>query len=325
MAVNTDAPLVSFVTPVYNGETYLEECIESIRVQTYSNWEYVIVDNQSTDRTREIAEAYAHEDPRIRVHVNANFLPLMHNWNHAVRQISADSKYCKVVHADDWLFPACVTSMVELAENNPQVGIVGSYRLDEDRVGLDGLPYPSTVVSGRDVVRWHFLEGLYLFGSPTSLLLRADLVRSRPKFYNEDNLHADTEVCYDLLRGTDFGFVHQVLTFTRRHNEAVTSTCRRLNTYIPANVYILKKYGPDFLTESEFKEAMDALMAKYYHFLARNLFRVETGRTPELHEEFWTYHMSALKDLGYCLNRFRLYGAVLVAAYNKTLDMLKVA
>ena len=53
------SPLVSVVTPVYNGETYLAACIESVLSQSYSNWEYVIVNNCSTDRTLDIASDYA--------------------------------------------------------------------------------------------------------------------------------------------------------------------------------------------------------------------------------------------------------------------------
>ena len=51
-------PLVSVVTPVYNGAEYLVECIESVVNQTYANWEYVIVDNCSTDDTLAIARRY---------------------------------------------------------------------------------------------------------------------------------------------------------------------------------------------------------------------------------------------------------------------------
>ena len=119
--------------------------------QTYQHWEYVIVNNCSTDRSLEIAQEYAAQDERIRIVDNDQFLAQMPNWNHAMRQISAQSKYCKVVHADDWLFPECVAQMVALAEAYPSVGLVGAYRLDEDVVNLDGLPYPSTVVSGRKI------------------------------------------------------------------------------------------------------------------------------------------------------------------------------
>ena len=70
------APLVSVVTPVYNGAAYLSECIESVLAQTYTNWEYIIVNNCSTDRTRDIASHYAQQDTRIRLHNNDDFLSL---------------------------------------------------------------------------------------------------------------------------------------------------------------------------------------------------------------------------------------------------------
>src|SRR5579862_8074133 len=92
-------PLVSIVTPVYNGAEYLSECIESILAQTYQNWDYTIVDNRSTDRSLEIARRYAQNDSRIRVHSNQEFLSVIANHNAALRQISSNSKYCKLVFA----------------------------------------------------------------------------------------------------------------------------------------------------------------------------------------------------------------------------------
>ena len=94
---NNSSPLVSVVTPVYNGEKYLDECIRSVRSQTYQNWEYTILNNCSTDRSLEIAERHASEDERIRIVNTDELLPLMKNHNYALRQISPDSKYCKVV------------------------------------------------------------------------------------------------------------------------------------------------------------------------------------------------------------------------------------
>src|SRR4051794_22441125 len=105
-------PLVSILTPVYNGEKYLEECIESVLSQSFQNWEYIIVNNNSTDRTLEIAEEYQRRDSRIRVHSNDTLLPIIANHNRAFGLISAESKYCKVVSADDWLFPECIERMV---------------------------------------------------------------------------------------------------------------------------------------------------------------------------------------------------------------------
>jgi len=95
------------------------------------------------------------------------------------------------------------------------VGIVGSYYLCGIQVGGSGLPYPSTVTPGGEICKWHLLNHpeMYLFGSPTSLMFRSDLIRARNPFYDENSLLEDYEVCYEVLKESDFGFVHKLLTF----------------------------------------------------------------------------------------------------------------
>src|SRR5919108_1027859 len=166
-------PLVSVLTPVYCGEPYLVDCIESVLAQTYPNWEYVLVDNASTDRTAEIIRGYVEKDARIRVHTNSTLVPVIKNHNIALRQMSPSARYVKFVYADDLLFPECLERMVAVAEANPTVGLVAAYRLQGDWVDLDGLPYPSTVVAGHTICR-RCLPGFpYVFGAPTAHLLRA--------------------------------------------------------------------------------------------------------------------------------------------------------
>jgi len=124
-----DSPLVSVVTPVYNGAPYLAECIESVLGQTYSNFEHIIMDNCSTDGTSNIANEYAKKDSRIRVYRNDVLLDIIPNHNRAFRSISAESKYCKVVCGDDWIFPECIARMTCLAEANPSIGVMSAYQL----------------------------------------------------------------------------------------------------------------------------------------------------------------------------------------------------
>jgi glycosyltransferase involved in cell wall biosynthesis len=307
----TSQPLVSVVTPLYNTEKYLAECIESVLAQTYSNWEYIIVNNCSTDRSLEIAQRYAQKDPRIRIDNNQTFLSMMQNGNAALRKISPTSKYCKVVHADDWLFPECLLRMVEVAEAHPSVAIVGAYRLDDVRVNLDGLPYPSTVVPGREICRLTLLGGPYVFGSPTSLLIRSDCIRARQEFYDEVNfsLHADTAVCYEILQHWDFGFVHQVLTYTRRPSEAASSYANEMNTYAAANLMMLKRYGPIFLTQAEYRECLRQDMRRYYEFLGKSALLLRDRK-------FWRYHRNTLINLGDSLYAIKLVTVSLLEAVN---------
>jgi glycosyltransferase involved in cell wall biosynthesis len=285
-------PLVSIVTPAYNEEKYLSECIESVQAQTYSNWDYTIVNNCSTDRTLAIAKNHAARDRRIRVTTNDTFIPAIANLNTAFRRISPVSKYCKMVLADDWMFPECLERMVALMEEHPSVGIVGAYGMQEQLVLWTGLPYPSTVVSGREICRQRLLGGPYVFGSATSVMFRSDLVRSRDPFYNESNVQADSEACFELLKNCDFGFVHQILTFSRDHRpESRLETSREFNTAAPGVLHELVAYGPRYLTPEEYTACFKASVLKYYDFLATNVLQRRHGK-------FWDYHKKKLRDEG---------------------------
>jgi glycosyltransferase involved in cell wall biosynthesis len=287
-----DKPLVSVVTPVYNGAQYLAECIESVLGQTYDAFEYVVADNRSTDDSLEIALRYAAQDGRMRVVPHDEHLSHhIASWNRSMRLVSPEAAYVKVVHADDWLFDECLERMVALARAHPSVGVVGAYRLDEDHVNLDGLPPGTTVVPGRDVVRSFLLGGPlpFLFGSPTSTLFRADLVRKRANLYCEENIHADSEACVDLLTESDFGFVHQVLTYTRRHNEAVTAFTRRIGTYVPADLGVFQRWGPVVLSRDEYDRKLVVRLVEYLLFLLRRPRRWTSA-------EFRAYHRARVRE-----------------------------
>lgn len=284
-------PLVSIVTPVYNGAQYLSECIESVLAQTHKNWDYTIVDNCSTDASLAIAQQYAATDPRIRVVSNDRFMPIIENHNHTIRQISSESKYCKFVFADDWLYPTCVDEMVRVAEENPSVGLVGAYTMDGQSVIWPGPLYPAQRVSGVGICRSMLLGGPYVFGTMTSLLVRSDLVRRRAVFFNEDNLHADTEVCYDLLRESDYGFVHQVLSFSRQRPQSNGSFAADFNS-IELGIFVaFLKYGLFFLKEDEYRRRWKEARREYHQVLAHNLLRVRS-------KNFWEYHKHALAAFG---------------------------
>jgi glycosyltransferase involved in cell wall biosynthesis len=288
----SERPLVWVMTPVYNGERYLAECIESVLAQTHENWQYLVVDNCSSDGTSEIVRDYARRDARVRLHQAGEFLPIISNWNRALRLIPREAKYCKVVHADDTLFPECLERMVDVAERNPSVAIVTSYALWGNEVRHEGVPYPLEVADGREICRLTLQGNCYVFGSPSSILLRTADVRARSSFYNEQNLHADTEVCFDLLRDADLGFVHQILTRTRVHDEAVTSSAVRINTFHDAWLSIHIKYGELYLGRREYQRRLVRRLVRYAVFLAKAVIKAKY-RDPR----FRKHHQVALGRL----------------------------
>ncbi len=308
-------PLVSVLTPVYNGEEYLAECIESVLAQTYQNWEYCIVNNCSTDRTLEIAQMYARKDRRIRIYSNPEFVGCDENGNIAFRQISSDCKYCKVIHADDWMFPECLAKMVELAEAYPTIAIISSYRLTNGSRVMQALPYTSCVFSGWEICRTALLGLTPGFGSPSAMLIHADEVRKRPHFYNVANPHCDMEACLDILRERDFGFVHQMLTFERSHPHSESSRGNRYGFGYFGRFEHVTKYGAQYLSEKEFAAMLKKRRDEYYAFLGKMVFRnKEKG--------FWEYQKAALRRIGYSLSMARVIKAVILEVIDVMLNPL---
>ena len=100
-AMSENEPRVSIGMPVYNGEKYLEEAIQSILAQTYSDFELVISDNASTDKTQEICLEYAARDSRVRYHRNEKNLGAAPNYNRTFEL--STGQYFKWADYDDLL------------------------------------------------------------------------------------------------------------------------------------------------------------------------------------------------------------------------------
>jgi glycosyltransferase involved in cell wall biosynthesis len=114
-------PKVSIITPCYNREKYIRETLECLQKMNYQNWECIVVDDESTDRTAEIVKEIAREDKRILYYFqNKSALPVTKN-----RAISySTGKYILPVDSDDLISPEYVREAVEILESNPNAKIV---------------------------------------------------------------------------------------------------------------------------------------------------------------------------------------------------------
>jgi hypothetical protein len=150
------------------------------------------------------------------------------------------------------------------------------------------------------------------------LLIRADEVRKRPDFFNEANPQADKEICFDILRNGDFGFVHQVLTFTRDHAEADPSRTKSFHMSRQGDLTILMRYGRDFLNPTEFKICEKRQWKEYYSMLGSLVFQKKTPK-------FWQSHMTMLSTIGCRLNWIRVAGAALMGLLDLALNPLNTS
>ena len=308
----TETARVSVLTPVYNGEKHIETCIESVLAQTYSNFEYIIINNCSTDGTLAIAESYARHDPRIRVISNPSLLNVVDSHNKAFSVAPPENRYIKILGADDWLFPNCLTELVNVADQHPTVAMVTSYVLVGAYIGWAGLPFPSTFLRGREVCRMRLRDKILVFGGPSASLLRTSAVKAHLPFYTIGNYHGDNEAYLRLLEKHDFGFVHQVLSFNRRDEDSrTTHYLQRHNSNIVSVLEEIVRFGPVYLTADELRTRLREAKTEYYEFLARAVFEFRST-------EFWKLHLDRLNAMGMPLER----GLLARKVTGRFLDML---
>lgn len=299
--------LVSVVVPFHNTADYLGECIESVLAQTHRNFELLLVDNCSTDRSGEIAARYAATDPRIRFMRTPRLLPQVENYNNALRHIAPDSTYCKIVQADDWIYPNCLEEMVAAAQAAPNVALVGSYSLyepmpglsDTSYVGNTGLEHDRRLLSGTEAARLYLVDYIPMFGSPTCVMYRTSDVLSKSDFYNLNSHNEDIEACLDVLHSGNFAFVHQVLSFNRRQSGSIFLHHTRNDGLVLDRAMILHKYAPQFLSAEEAAKVMGAASHAHYRALGHAALSLKP-------RAYWELHKNGLERMGKPLDYAKL-------------------
>jgi len=117
--MKTETPLVSIGLPVYNGERFVGEAIQCVLDQTFSDWELIICDNSSTDRTVAICRRFADRDSRIRLYQNARNMGVCFNYSEVFRL--SRGKYFKWMAHDDLFAPRFVETCIQDLEKDERV------------------------------------------------------------------------------------------------------------------------------------------------------------------------------------------------------------
>ena len=115
-------PIVTVAIPVYNGELFIKQAIDSVLNQTYKNFVLKIFDNCSTDRTSEII--YSFNDKRIKYIKNKKNIGMLPNWKKALD--SATTKYVALLFSDDFYKPMFLEKTIKIFENNSKIAIVSA-------------------------------------------------------------------------------------------------------------------------------------------------------------------------------------------------------
>jgi glycosyltransferase involved in cell wall biosynthesis len=202
-------PLVSVLLPVYNAESYVAEAIESILNQTYKNFEFIIVNDDSSDRSEEVIFSFS--DERIRYYRNEANLGLIGTLNKSIGLSSG--KYLARMDNDDICLPERLAKQVAFLEAHSEVGVLGTAFYNIDKAGeiSSETAFPSQHI----LLCWSLC-----FFSPLAhptVMMRRELVQ-REGGYKDGIVHCeDYDFWYRLSNKTKLSNLQDVLFKLRKH------------------------------------------------------------------------------------------------------------
>jgi len=176
-------PKITVLMPVYNGEIYLHQAIESILCQTYQDFEFVIINDKSTDNTKDILNSFAAKDSRIVVYENETNLGITKSLNKGLKV--ARGEYIARMDDDDISLPQRFTKQIDYLERYPNVVLVsGAYDIIDDNGKFIGTINRSC---SPGLVAWLLLFCNYVGGHSQVMFRRNAVLESGG--YSEKDLH----------------------------------------------------------------------------------------------------------------------------------------
>lgn len=256
--------LVSIIVPIYNAEKYLDSCIQSVLRQTYTNWELILIDDGSTDKSGRIAEEYGFADERITVFHQKN-LGVSLARNQGIDE--ATGNYVVFLDADDELIEDCLAKTVNIAEETNADVVAGrsceNQELFQDRI----------IWTGAEALENSLKDHLFTYSACAKLIRREFIGKTR--FTPDIRINEDSYFVFQLLcKQNVFVLTNDVIYFYRANSESSSRTVFSEKYFDILNVSDLKYKK----IEEQFPQMYD--LAKNMLLKARmNVLRILAVRT----------------------------------------------
>jgi glycosyltransferase involved in cell wall biosynthesis len=251
-------PLVTVIALCYNHEKFIEECLQSVVSQTYTNIELIIVDDFSTDNSREKILSFKKANPSTQIILNDKNIGNCRSFNQAFH--ISKGKYVIDFSTDDVMLPEKIEEQVKLFERSEKIGVVFS---DADFIDEDS-NYLGNNKKGLFLPEGNVYENLLrgkIFNMPSSMMMRRTILEELGG-YDETLSYEDFDFWVRSSRICEYGYVPQLLSFQRiSKGSHSTKSIQKHSPLIQSSVKVCQKAFLLNETESE-NEALSFRLRK---------------------------------------------------------------
>ncbi len=209
-------PKISVLMPVYNGEKYVKEAVDSVLNQSFKDFELIIVDNHSTDNTVNIIKSYT--DPRIKIIENSENKGLIGSLNIGLKECSGT--YTARLDHDDIALPHRFETQFKFMDTHPEIDLVGSWT---ECIDTKGKSFKiSRNPSNPMVIKYELLFNNVMFHS--SIFFKTELIKSNGG-YSTDFVHSEDYELYSRPnKELACSNIQEVLFKLRIHSDSITGS-----------------------------------------------------------------------------------------------------
>ncbi len=262
-------PKVSVCIPTFNGENFIKEAINSVQNQEYKDFEIVIVDNCSTDKTKLIINNIMDEFENINFFENRKNIGIAENLNKCI--FHSKGEYIKFLCVDDLLMPNCIKKMLQILENNNDISLVCSsrYQIDElgNSFGKRGYSSVSRIENGKKVINKCFFGGNFI-GEPTATMFRRNFLTT--KFRNDLPQLMDMEMWFQLLEKGNLYFIKEPLCSIRIHKDQMTIANIKKGILIKDNILLFNEFiNKTYINKNFLKMFKHKFLMTYRFWISR--------------------------------------------------------
>jgi glycosyltransferase involved in cell wall biosynthesis len=325
------APAISICLPVYNGERFLAEAIESVLSQTFLDFELLISDDNSIDNSADIIEKYAKKDTRVKYCKNNTTAGLFANYNKCLERVVG--RYIKPFAQDDLLKKQCLAKMVAALNDHPRAVLVSCARdwiNETGEVIKEVRPFEEdTEMPGEDVINWHLIQVTNWIGEPSTVLFRST---SRGIGFDTAFHHfGDLEYWFRILHSGNYLYLNESLCAFRRHTGSASTSNNREFKFICDLLRLGDLYSQHLErlgeTQEHFQRRAVEFIAVYVDHLARNgalaAPELGTGQSEMVQDEGTTIGDSQILNELSSYKKALIYSSKYIVELLKELDHLK--